>query len=132
MKEATEELLQPSLNLGGSVGAIERRLLRQAKDLRRPKTKPKEVVKEEVVQFIRPDLAFGALRRLAGAAAITMHSLFEEQLVAEQMAAHTHMGQLENADAEASSAARAGGSAPLRFTKVARSASCSAFGRFVE
>lgn len=39
----------------------------------------------------------------AGASAITMHSLFEEQLVAEQMAAHTHMGQLENADAEASS-----------------------------
>jgi dihydroorotate dehydrogenase (fumarate) len=39
----------------------------------------------------------------AGAAAITMHSLFEEQLVAEQLAAQKYMGQHENADAEASS-----------------------------
>lgn len=37
----------------------------------------------------------------AGAAAITMHSLFEEQIIAEQMAAHKHMGQHTDADAEA-------------------------------
>jgi dihydroorotate dehydrogenase (fumarate) len=37
----------------------------------------------------------------AGAAAITMHSLFEEQLVAEQMAAHRHIGQHTDSDAEA-------------------------------
>jgi dihydroorotate dehydrogenase (fumarate) len=37
----------------------------------------------------------------AGASAITMHSLFEEQLVAEQMAAHKHMGQHADSDAEA-------------------------------
>jgi dihydroorotate dehydrogenase (fumarate) len=45
------------------------------------------------------------VRRLedAGAAAITMHSLFEEQLVAEQMAAHTHLGHHDDSDAEAAS-----------------------------
>jgi dihydroorotate dehydrogenase (fumarate) len=37
----------------------------------------------------------------AGAAAITMHSLFEEQLVAEQMAAQKHMGEHDNSNAEA-------------------------------
>ena len=39
----------------------------------------------------------------AGAAAITMHSLFEEQLVKDQMAAHLHMGTRESSDAEARS-----------------------------
>ena len=37
----------------------------------------------------------------AGAAAITMHSLFEEQLVAEQLAAQKHMGGHDNSNAEA-------------------------------
>ena len=39
----------------------------------------------------------------AGAAAITMHSLFEEQFVAEQMAIHKHMGRLSDSSAEAES-----------------------------
>ena len=45
------------------------------------------------------------VRRLedAGAAAITMHSLFEEQLVKEQLAAQKYMGTHENSDAEAES-----------------------------
>ncbi|MFZ5446778.1 MAG: dihydroorotate dehydrogenase-like protein [Myxococcota bacterium] len=37
----------------------------------------------------------------AGAAAITMHSLFEEQFVAEQMAVHKHMGRYRGSNAEA-------------------------------
>ncbi len=37
----------------------------------------------------------------AGAAAITMHSLFEEQLVLEQMAAHRYLDGMKDADAEA-------------------------------
>lgn len=37
----------------------------------------------------------------AGAAAITMHSLFEEQFVAEQMAVHTHMSRHRGGNAEA-------------------------------
>lgn len=37
----------------------------------------------------------------AGASCITMHSLFEEQLVAEQMAAHRHMDAWTEANAEA-------------------------------
>jgi dihydroorotate dehydrogenase (fumarate) len=43
------------------------------------------------------------VRRLedAGAAAITMHSLFEEQLVAEQLAAQKYMGGHDNSNAEA-------------------------------
>ncbi len=39
----------------------------------------------------------------AGAGAIVMHSLFEEQLVAEQMAAHRFMDSRTNTDAEARS-----------------------------
>ncbi len=44
------------------------------------------------------------VRRLedAGASAITMHSLFEEQLVAEQMAAHKHLDSFAGLNAEAS------------------------------
>jgi dihydroorotate dehydrogenase (fumarate) len=43
------------------------------------------------------------VRRLedAGASAITMHSLFEEQFVAEQMAMHQHLGRVEGFNAEA-------------------------------
>lgn len=43
------------------------------------------------------------VRRLedAGAAAITMHSLFEEQLVLEQMAAHRYLDLQQDSDAEA-------------------------------
>lgn len=43
------------------------------------------------------------VRRLedAGASAITMHSLFEEQLVAEQMAAHKHIDTFSGLNAEA-------------------------------
>lgn len=37
----------------------------------------------------------------AGASAITMHSLFEEQLVAEQMAAHKHIDTFSGLNAEA-------------------------------
>jgi dihydroorotate dehydrogenase (fumarate) len=45
------------------------------------------------------------VRRLedAGASAITMHSLFEEQLVAEQMAAHRHIDSYAELNAEAQS-----------------------------
>ncbi len=45
------------------------------------------------------------VRRLedAGAAAITMHSLFEEQLVAEQLAAHRHIDGTANLSGEAQS-----------------------------
>ncbi len=39
----------------------------------------------------------------AGASAITMHSLFEEQLVAEQMAAHRHLDGFSGLNAEAQS-----------------------------
>lgn len=43
------------------------------------------------------------VRRLedAGAAAITMHSLFEEQLVAEQLAVHRHLDSFSGLNAEA-------------------------------